>query len=69
MRIEDVGYEFEGTTMVGRLAVDEYRTGPRPSVLLCHEGPGLDEHMKGRAVNWHPSGISRLPSTIREAVS
>ncbi len=36
--------------MVGRLAVDEYRAGPRPCVLLCHEGPGLDEHVKGRAV-------------------
>ena len=35
--------------MVGRLAVDDYRLGSRPCVLLCHEGPGLDEHVKGRA--------------------
>ena len=50
MRIEDVAYEFDGMELVGRLAVDDYRDGPRPSVLLCHEGPGLDEHVKGRAV-------------------
>lgn len=36
--------------MVGYLAVDEYRAGPRPCVLVCHEGPGMDDHVKGRAV-------------------
>jgi dienelactone hydrolase len=30
--------------------VDDYRPGPRPAVLLSHEGSGLDEHVKGRAV-------------------
>ena len=35
--------------MVGHLAVDDERPGPRPGVLVCHEGPGLDEHAKGRA--------------------
>lgn len=50
MRIEDVEYEVDGNTMVGRLVIDEYRLGPRPCVLLCHEGPGLDEHVRGRAV-------------------
>jgi dienelactone hydrolase len=50
MRIEDIEYEVDGQRMVGRLAVDEYRPGPRPAVLLCHEGSGLDEHVKGRAV-------------------
>ena len=50
VRIEDIEYEVDGRTMIGRLAVDEYRLGPRPSVLVCHEGPGLDEHVKGRAV-------------------
>jgi dienelactone hydrolase len=50
MRIEDVPYEVDGTQFVGRLALDEYRSGPRPAVLVCHEGPGLDEHAKGRAV-------------------
>ena len=50
MQISDIEYECEGITMVGHYAVDEYRTGPRPAVLLCHEGPGLDEHVKGRAI-------------------
>jgi len=50
VRIEDIEYEVDGQRMVGRLAVDEYRLGIRPCVLLCHEGPGLDDHVKGRAV-------------------
>ena len=50
MRIEDIEYDVEGQRMVGQLAIDEYRPGPRPAVLLCHEGSGLDEHVKGRAV-------------------
>ncbi len=44
--------------MVGHLAVDDYREGPRPSVLLCHEGPGLDEHVEGPG---RPPGRTRLP--------
>src|SRR3954466_5039517 len=36
--------------MVGTFAIDQYRVAPRPAVLLCHEGPGLDEHVRGRAV-------------------
>ncbi len=50
MRIEDIEYAFEGQRMVGRLAVDEFRPGRRPAVLVCHEGRGLSEHTKGRAV-------------------
>ena len=36
--------------MVGMLAVDEYQPGPRPSVLVCHEGPGLEGGVRGRAI-------------------
>jgi dienelactone hydrolase len=50
MQISDIEYEVDGRRMVGHLAVDDYRLGPRPCVLVCHEGPGLDEHVKGRAV-------------------
>src|ERR1700730_10713203 len=46
MRIE---YTGGGTRMVGSLAVDDERSGSRPGVLVCHEGPGLDVHAKGRA--------------------
>jgi dienelactone hydrolase len=50
MRTENVSYEVDGRTMVGHYAVDEYRRGPRPAVLLCHEGVGLEDHVRGRAV-------------------
>ena len=49
MRIEDIEYEVDGLQLIGHLAVDDERTGPRPAVLVSHEGPGLDEHAKGRA--------------------
>jgi len=50
VHIEDIAYEVGGRRMIGQLAVDDYRPGLRPAVLLCHEGLGLDEHVKGRAV-------------------
>jgi dienelactone hydrolase len=49
MRIEDIEYTADGGRMVGHLAIDDERPGSRPGVLVCHEGPGLDEHAKGRA--------------------
>jgi dienelactone hydrolase len=49
MRIEDIEYRVGGRRMVGHLAVDDERSASRPGVLICHEGPGLDEHAKGRA--------------------
>jgi dienelactone hydrolase len=42
MRIEDIEYTVDGRRLIGQVAVDEYRRGPRPCVLVCHEGPGLD---------------------------
>jgi dienelactone hydrolase len=45
----DITYEADGRTMIGMLAVPE-GDGLRPGVLVCHEGPGLDDHAKGRAV-------------------
>lgn len=49
MHVEDIAYDFEGTEMIGHLAYDDSKQGRRPTVLLSHEGPGLDEHVKGRA--------------------
>jgi dienelactone hydrolase len=49
MHAESVSYTVADVTMIGHLAYDEAATGPRPTVLLCHEGPGLDDHVKGRA--------------------
>jgi dienelactone hydrolase len=49
MRIEDIEYTVDGNRMVGHLAIDDALSGPRPGVLVCHEGPGLDQHAKDRA--------------------
>ena len=49
MRTENIEYQADGSTMIGYLAVGDGASAPRPTVLVCHEGPGLDEHAKGRA--------------------
>lgn len=46
MRIQDIAYEADGVRMIGQFAVDDQQAGPRPGVLVCHEGPGLTEHTK-----------------------
>ena len=49
MKVEDIEYEVDGVTMLGRLAYDDTKSGPRPGVLLCHEAPGIDDNVKTRA--------------------
>ena len=44
----DITYEADGRTMVGTLALPD-GTDQRPGVLVCHEGPGLDDHARRRA--------------------
>jgi dienelactone hydrolase len=46
---EDIAYEADGRQMLGYLAIDHRGSGRRPAVLVVHEGPGLDDHAKGRA--------------------
>ena len=46
--MRDVEYEFDGTTLIGRLALPD-GDGVRPAVLIAHEGPGLDDFQKDRA--------------------
>ena len=43
----DISYEADDRTMIGTLAVPD-GDGQRPGVLVCHEGPGLDDHARGR---------------------
>jgi len=50
MRIADIAYEVDGKPMVGHFAIDNLQPGLRPAVLVCHEGSGLGENAKGRAV-------------------
>jgi dienelactone hydrolase len=49
MHVESITYEVDGISMVGHLAFDDTWTDRRPAVLLAHEGPGLDGHVRGRA--------------------
>jgi dienelactone hydrolase len=44
----EISYEADGRTMVGTLALPD-GDDPRPGVLVCHEGPGLDDHARSRA--------------------
>src|SRR3954471_17836991 len=67
--------------MIGHLAYDDARSGPRPSVLLSHEGPGLDEHVKGRAerlaalgyaafaLDYHGGGVQKPFDEMMAALS
>ncbi len=48
----DITYEADGRTMIGTLALPDDGGGAgdqRPGVLVCHEGPGLDDHARERA--------------------
>src|SRR3954447_21639013 len=58
MRIEEIEYEADDRRMVGTFVVDEYKRGLRPGVLVCHEGPGLDNHVKGRAIRLASEGYA-----------
>lgn len=49
VRTQDIEYTADGRDLIGHLAVDDSADGPRPAVLVCHEGPGLDDHARGRA--------------------
>lgn len=43
-----ISYEIDDRTMVGTLALPD-GTDRRPGVVVCHEGPGLDDHARARA--------------------
>ena len=45
MRTAEIEYEADGVAMVGHLAVGD-GDGPRPGILVAHEGPGLDQHAR-----------------------
>jgi dienelactone hydrolase len=48
MRTGDVSYTVGGKTLTGYLAEPD-GAGPRPGVLVCHQGNGLSEHSRERA--------------------
>jgi len=49
VRTQSIEYTADGRDLIGHLAVDDSTDGPRPAVLVCHEGPGLDDHARSRA--------------------
>jgi dienelactone hydrolase len=48
MQTSELAYEHEGLVMRGYLA-DGSRGTASPGVIVAHEAPGLDDHMRGRA--------------------
>jgi dienelactone hydrolase len=44
MQTQDITYHADGARLVGRLFVDETRSGKRPGVLVAPEGLGLSDH-------------------------
>jgi dienelactone hydrolase len=44
----DITYQADGRTMIGTLALPD-GNDQRPGVLVCHEGPGLDDHARAVA--------------------
>lgn len=48
MQTQEISYDADGMRAVGYLALPD-GDDQRPGVLVCHEGPGIDDHAKGRA--------------------
>lgn len=48
METTAISYEADGREMIGTLVVPD-GAGPRPAVLVAHEGGGLDEHARTMA--------------------
>ncbi len=78
MHTADVEYEYEGTRLVGWLAVDDGHTETRPGVLVAHDAAGRGDHVEqvaGRlaelgyvalAVDYHGGGALVPPEQIGE---
>src|SRR5437763_11693491 len=49
MRARDIDYRCDEANLRGYLAMDENAAGPRPGVLVFHEGLGLGEFAMERA--------------------
>lgn len=48
MASQAIEYAFDGATHIGHLSVPD-GGGSGPAILLAHEGPGLDDHVRARA--------------------
>ncbi len=78
MHTADVEYDYQGTRLVGFLAVDDDRSGTRPGVLIAHDAAGRGEHVKqvarrlaelgyvALAIDYHGGGTVLTPEEIGE---
>lgn len=48
METREIAYDADGIAAIGYLALPD-GDDARPGVLVCHEGPGMDDHAKHRA--------------------
>jgi dienelactone hydrolase len=64
-------YKHNNVTMAGFLAFDEAKTGTkRPGVLVCHEWWGLNDYIRGRAVQLAEMGyVAFAPDMFGEGVT
>lgn len=53
----DIEYHHDGTRYVGHLAMPD-GDDPVPGVLVCHEGPGIDDHARTTAVRLADLGFA-----------
>ena len=53
--MRDIEYEADGRRMIGRLGLPD-GDDVRPAVLICHEGPGLDDFQKDKAGTFAEAG-------------
>lgn len=63
MQTQDIDYAADGATMRGYLAFDE-AAGPRPGVLVFHEGLGLGDFAMDRARRLASSGYVALAADM-----
>ena len=63
MQTQDIDYRADAV-MRGYLAFDESQTGPRPGVLVFHEGLGLGEFAMARALRLAELGYVALAADM-----
>jgi dienelactone hydrolase len=64
MQIESLEYDFGGVTFVGELARPDATSGPRPGILVVHEGTGITDHAKRRARELAERGFIALAADM-----
>lgn len=56
MTRQDIAYMADGVQMIGTLATPDNLPASAPGVLVCHEGPGLNDHARDVAIRLAQAG-------------